>query len=289
MAADIITEETGHNADIKARLRELYEEYGEIVSVQKTDSKERNPYEDYYDFRQKMTAVPPHRLLAMFRGEREKILKLKIDIDEEICLNAIGKICADKGMAENEITLKCMRQAFKKMLELSLELEFRGELKEKGEIKAISVFAENLKNLLLTPTVRNRVILGIDPAFRTGCKYAVVDTTGDLLDYGVMYPTQPQADFHASRKILLETISKNKVDSIAIGNGTASRETEEFVAQIITDDNLDIQYTIVSEAGGASVYSAGSVAKKEFPDLDVSIRGGQYPSPDVCSTLLRSL
>ncbi len=114
MAADIITEETGHNADIKARLRELYEEYGEIVSVQKTDSKERNPYEDYYDFRQKMTAVPPHRLLAMFRGEREKILKLKIDIDEEICLNAIGKICADKGMAENEITLKCMRQAFKK-------------------------------------------------------------------------------------------------------------------------------------------------------------------------------
>ncbi|PLX70120.1 MAG: RNA-binding transcriptional accessory protein [Denitrovibrio sp.] len=272
MAADIITEETGHNADIKARLRELYEQHGEIVSLPKTDSKERNPYEDYYDFRQKMTAVPPHRLLAMFRGEREKFLKLKIEIDEDICLNAIGKICSDNGMAENEITLKCMRQAFKKMLELSLELEFRGELKEKGEIKAISVFAENLKNLLLTPTVRNRVILGIDPAFRTGCKYAVVDTTGDLLDYGVMYPTKPQADFHSSRQIMLETIGKHKVDAIAIGNGTASRETEEFVAQIISDDSLDIQYTIVSEAG-ASVYSAGSVAKKEFPELDVSIRG----------------
>jgi len=272
MASDIITEETGHDPDIKARLRELYELHGEIVSLAKTDSKERNPYEDYYDFRQKMTAVPPHRLLAMFRGEREKFLKLKIDIDEDTCLNAIGKICADKGMFDNHITTKCMRQAFKKMLELSLELEFRGELKEKGEVKAISVFAENLKNLLLTPTVRNRVILGIDPAFRTGCKYAVVDAIGALLDYGVMYPTQPQADFNASRKTMLELIKKHNINAVAIGNGTASRETEEFVAKVIADDNLDLQYTIVSEAG-ASVYSAGSVAKKEFPELDVSIRG----------------
>lgn len=272
MAADIITEETGHDPDIKARLRELYTEYGEIVSVQKTDSKERNPYEDYYDFRQKMTDVPPHRLLAMFRGEREKILKLKIDIDEDICLRAIGRITAEKGTAENEITLKCMRQAFKKMLELSLELEFRGELKEKGEIKAITVFAENLKNLLLTPRVTGRVILGIDPAYRTGCKYAVVDATGTLLDYGVMYPTKPQEDFHTSRRIMLDTIAKNGVNAIAIGNGTASRETEEFVTAVISEDVPDIKYTIVSEAG-ASVYSAGDVAKREFPDLDVSIRG----------------
>ena len=189
----------------------------------------------------------------MFRGEREKILKLKVEIDETMCLNAIGKICRDKEMAENDITLKCMRQALKKMLELSLELEFRGELKEKGEIKAISVFAENLKNLLLTPTVRNKVIMGIDPAFRTGCKYAVVDTTGKLLDYGVMYPTKPQEDYHKSRNIMLETIRKNGVHAIAIGNGTASRETEEFVANVISEDELDIQYTIVSEAG-ASVY-----------------------------------
>jgi len=272
MASDIITEETGHDAEIKARLRELYELHGELVALQKTDSKERNPYEDYYDFRQKMSAVPPHRVLAMFRGEREKILKLKIDIDEEICLNAIANICFEKGMTDNNITKKCMRSALKKMLELSLELEFRGELKEKGEIKAISVFAENLKNLLLTPTVRNRVIMGIDPAYRTGCKYAVVDTTGALLEHGVMYPTKPQEDFHSSRKILLETVRKNGVNAIAIGNGTASRETEEFVARIISEDELDIHYTIVSEAG-ASVYSAGPVAKKEFPELDVSIRG----------------
>jgi uncharacterized protein len=272
MAADIIIEETGHDADIKARLRELYELNGELLSAQKTDSKERNPYEDYYDFRQKMMDVPPHRVLAMFRGEREKILKLKIEIDEEMCLNAIGKICAEKGMVENKITIKSQRQAFKKMLELSLELEFRGELKEMGEVKAISVFAENLKNLLMTPTVRNRVIMGIDPAFRTGCKYAVVDSTGTLLDYGVMYPTQPQNDFHASRKTLIDMVKKHAVDAVAIGNGTASRETEEFVSQVISDDGLDIQYTIVSEAG-ASVYSAGAVAKKEFPDLDVSIRG----------------
>ncbi|ADD68581.1 Tex-like protein protein-like protein [Denitrovibrio acetiphilus DSM 12809] len=272
MASDIVTEEIGHDPEIKARLRELYELNGEISSIQKTDSKERNPYEDYYDFRQKMRDVPPHRVLAMFRGEREKILKLKIEIDEDMCLNAIAKICAGKGMEDNEITKKSMRQAFKKMLELSLELEFRGELKEKGEIKAISVFAENLKNLLLTPTVRNRVIMGIDPAFRTGCKFAVVDTTGDLLDYGVMYPTKPQADYQKSRSIMLESIRKNSVNAIAIGNGTASRETEEFVASVISEDELDIQYTIVSEAG-ASVYSAGAVAKREFPELDVSIRG----------------
>ncbi|MGD9809542.1 MAG: Tex-like N-terminal domain-containing protein [Deferribacterales bacterium] len=272
MASDIITEEIGHDPEIKARLRELYENNAELVSAQKTDSKERNPYEDYYDFRQKIKDVPPHRVLAMFRGEREKILKLKVEIDETMCLNAIGKICKDKEMAENDITLKCMRQALKKMLELSLELEFRGELKDKGEIKAISVFAENLKNLLLTPTVRNKVIMGIDPAFRTGCKYAVVDTTGKLLDYGVMYPTKPQEDYHSSRKIMLDTIKKNGVHAIAIGNGTASRETEEFVAGVISDDGLDIQYTIVSEAG-ASVYSAGDVAKREFPELDVSIRG----------------
>ena len=272
MASDIITEETGHDADIKSRLRELYELNGELGSTQKTDSKERNPYEDYYDFSQKLKDIPPHRVLAMFRGEREKILKLKIQIDEDICLNAIATICADKGMSDNDITKKCQRQAFKKMLELSLELEFRGELKEGGEIKAISVFAENLKNLLLTPTVRNRVILGIDPAFRTGCKFAVVDTTGGLLDYGVMYPTKPQEDFHSSRNTMIETIRNNGVDAIAIGNGTASRETEEFVAKVIADDNLDLQYTIVSEAG-ASVYSAGEVAKREFPDLDVSIRG----------------
>jgi len=219
-----------------------------------------------------MKDIPPHRVLAMFRGEREKFLKLKIEIEETMCLNAIGKISKEKGMCENDITLKCMRQAFKKMLELSLELEYRGELKEKGEIKAISVFAENLKNLLLTPTVRNRVILGLDPAFRTGCKYAVVDSTGNLLDYGVMYPTKPQEDFHGSRKIMLDAIRKNGVNAVAIGNGTASRETEEFVAKVIADDELDIQYTIVSEAG-ASVYSAGDVAKKEFPELDVSIRG----------------
>ena len=272
MASDIIIEETGHDADIKARLRELYTLNGEIVSGQKTESKERTPYEDYYDFRQKMSEVPPHRLLAIFRGEREKILKVKIDIDEEMCLNAIRKIAGGKGVTDNDITRKCARQAFKKMLELSLELEFRGELKEKGEIKAISVFAENLKNLLLTPTVRNRVILGLDPAFRTGCKFAVVDTTGALLDWGVMYPTMPQADFHSSRKIMLDTIRKNKVDAIAIGNGTASRETEEFVAKVIADDDLSVKYTIVSEAG-ASVYSAGDVAKREFPELDVSIRG----------------
>jgi len=272
MASEIIIEEVGHDADIKLRLRELYQFHAELESSKKTDSNERNPYEDYYEFSQKISDVLPHRVLAMFRGEREKILKLKIVIDEEICLGAVVKISSDKGICQNDITLKAMRQAYKKMLELSLELEFRGELKEMGEEKAINVFGENLKNLLLTPTVRNKVIMGIDPAYRTGCKFAVVDVTGKLLDYGVMYPTKPQEDFVKSRNILLKSIRDNKVQAIAIGNGTASRETEEFVSQVISEDELDVQYTIVSEAG-ASVYSAGDVAKREFPDLDVSIRG----------------
>jgi uncharacterized protein len=272
MASEIIIEEIGHDADIKMRLRELYELYAVLQSTKKTDSNERNPYEDYYEFEQKISDIPPHRVLAMFRGEREKILKLKVSIDEEMCLGAISKICTEKDIIHNDITTKAMRQAFKKMLELSLELEFRGELKEIGEEKAINVFAENLKNLLLTPTVSGRVVMGIDPAFRTGCKFAVVDSTGKLLDYGVMYPTKPQADFDRSRLTLLDSVRKNGVNAIAIGNGTASRETEEFVARVITEDKLDVQYTIVSEAG-ASVYSAGSIAKKEFPELDVSIRG----------------
>lgn len=272
MASDIITEDIGHDVDVKNRIRELYTLYGVLESSQKTESKERNPYEDYYQFSQKLSEIPPHRVLAMFRGEREKILKLKLVIDEEMCLNAIQKVSADKGVVRNDITVKCVRQAFKKMIELSLELEFRGELKEKGELKAIEVFADNLKNLLLTPTVKNKTIMGVDPAFRTGCKYAVVDPTGMLLGHGVMYPTKPQEDVEGARRIFLKAVKDFGVNAVAIGNGTASRETEEFIASVIKSDSLDIRYTIVSEAG-ASVYSAGDVAKKEFPDLDVSIRG----------------
>ncbi|MGE4319704.1 MAG: Tex-like N-terminal domain-containing protein [Deferribacterales bacterium] len=272
MASDIITEEIGHDVDVKNRIRELYSQFAVLESSKKTESNERNPYEDYYDFDQKIADIPPHRVLAIFRGEREKILKLKMSIDEEMCLNAVQKITADKGAVLNDVVVKCCRQAFKKMIELSLELEFRAELKEKGELKAIDVFASNLKNLLMTPTVRNNVIIGIDPAFRTGCKYAVVDATGNLLTYGVMYPTKPQEDVEGSRKTLLKLVKEYGVNACAIGNGTASRETEEFVAGVISRDGLDIKYTIVSEAG-ASVYSASDVAKKEFPELDVSIRG----------------
>lgn len=272
MASDIIIEDIGHDADVKKRVRELYTQYAVLESEQKTESKERNPYEDYYKFSQKISEIPPHRVLAMFRGEREKILKLKLTIEEEICLSAIQKVISDKGVILNDITVKCSRQAFKKMIELSLELEFRSELKEKGEMKAIEVFASNLKNLLMTPTVKSKVIMGVDPAFRTGCKFAVVDSTGMLLGYDVMYPTKPQADYDSSRLKFLEAVRKYGVNAVAIGNGTASRETEEFISSVISNDGLDIKYTIVSEAG-ASVYSAGDVAKREFPDLDVTIRG----------------
>jgi len=270
MACDIISEEIGHDLEVKNRLREIYSIEGVLTSVVK--EKKTGYYEDYYDFKSLVKDLPEHRILAIFRGESQKELKVKISADEEMLYNSIASILLKNGFELNTFVIKSIRSALKRMLEPSIELEIRNELKERAEKQAIKVFAENLKNLLLTPPVKNRRILGIDPAFRTGCKFAAVDERGRLLDYGVIYPTEPQSDYINSKNTLLDVIKEHRINIITIGNGTGSRQTEEFVDKVIQEENLDITYTIVSEAG-ASVYSASSEAAKEFPDLDVTIRG----------------
>jgi len=274
MACDILIHDISHDMDIRSRIQELFEEQGMLTCEKRkeVDAKERTRYEDYYEFEEKISTLKPHRVLAIFRGEKEKILKVKLVCDEEVCLNACVGISADKGFVLNEVVLKCVRQAYKKSIELAVELDKRGELKEAAQAQAIEVFADNIKNLLLTPTVKNKTIMGIDPAFRTGCKYAVVDSTGKLLGYDVMYPTQPQNDYHKSRDMMVAAVKEFDVDAVVIGNGTGSRETEEFVAKVIEEEGLDIKYAIISEAG-ASVYSASELGKREFPELDETIRG----------------
>lgn len=272
MASDIITEDIGRDPDIRSRIRELYASTTVVSCEKRKEVTDRTSYEDYYEYEEKITTLPPHRVLAILRGEREKILKVKLTPDEELCNSAVLGITTQKGAKINDIVVKCAISALKKTISVSAELDLRSTLRDESELKAIDVFAKNLKSLLLTPKVKGKVIMGIDPAYRTGCKFAVVDETGKLLDWGVMYPTKPQEDVEGSRRMFLKSVEKCGVTAVAIGNGTASRETEEFVAELIKDKELKIAYTIVSEAG-ASVYSAGEVAAREFPELDVTIRG----------------
>lgn len=272
MAQDIIAENTGHDPELKSRIRELYQLHAVLKSEAAVQSKERTAYENYYDFAEKVSAVPPHRVMAIFRGEREEILKATLEIDEELLMNAALNMMKNRGMNDNSHTLKAVKRAVKVMIIPSIELEVRQALRADGEERAIQVFADNLKSLIMTPPVKGRVILGLDPAFRTGCKFAVTDETGLLLDYGVMYPVEPHNDYIGAKKKVLELVRKHGVNAVAIGNGTASRETEEFVTRVIADEGLELPYTIVNEAG-ASVYSASEVAAAEFPDLDVTIRG----------------
>jgi uncharacterized protein len=271
-AIEILISEIGHDLDIKKRVREIIWEGSSIVSEKRKDVVERTNYEDYYDFREPVSKIPPHRILALFRGEKEKILKIRFEHNDELLINAIITIAKIKGFVENRYFIKAVKDAYKRMLVHSIEIEIRDELWDNAEIKAIEIFSKNLKSLLLTPPVKNQSILGIDPAFRTGCKFAAVDPTGKVMSYGVIYPTEPQNDYENSKNILVEVIKKYNIKAIAIGNGTASRETEEFVSRMISDEDLDVSYTIVSEAG-ASVYSASEIGVKEFPDLDVTIRG----------------
>lgn len=270
-ALDIIIEEIGHNIQIKNRLRELYLQEGKISAKKSKGIVERTKYEDYYNFEDLVKKITPHKTLALFRGEREKVLKIDICIDDEKGVNAIKNILAVQNTTLNKYILIAVEKAYKRMLSDSITLEIRGELKEKAEKSAINVFEENLKKILLTPPVKNKRILGMDPAYRTGCKYATIDETGKLLKYGVVYPVKPQEKIEESEKELLDVIKECRTDAIAIGNGTASRELEEFISDFIDKYQLNISYTIVNEAG-ASVYSASTVAAEEFPKLDLTLR-----------------
>lgn len=268
-AADIIAESISDDANLRKRIRETTFALGDIVASGKK-AEERSPYEMYYDYREPVKRLPPHRILALNRGEKEEFLNVKVEVPTERILTLIEQAYVKQGPAA-EIVDTAVEDAYKRLIAPSIEREIRGALTEKAEEQAIKVFAENLRQLLLQPPVRGKVVLGLDPGFRTGCKFAVIDDTGKLHHVGVIYPHPPQNKREDAKKVLRETITKYKVDVIAIGNGTASRETEEVTAEMIRESGLASEYIIVSEAG-ASVYSASKLAGEEFPDFDLSLR-----------------
>ena len=270
-ALDIIAEDISDNAKYRKEIKKLCYREGLIeTSASKPD--EKSNYEMYYDFQEAIKFIPSHRILAINRGEKEDFLKVKIEKPEEKILNYIERDII-KGDTQFTVMLKdTILDSFKRLIEPSIDREIRSDLTEKAEDKAIKVFGKNSKQLLLGAPIKGKTVMGFDPAYRTGCKIAVIDETGKVLDYTTVYPTEPQNDVEGAKKELLKLIEKDKVDMIAIGNGTASRESEMFVADLIKEAKRPVQYVIVSEAG-ASVYSASKLATEEYPDINVSIRG----------------
>lgn len=270
-ALDIIAEIVSENADLRKIARKLVWQKG-IISSQVVEQTTVTPYEMYYDYQEEVKKIPPHRILAINRGEKEKILQVKIIQPEEDILQKSFLIYVKKAAPScKDLVEKACKDGYKRLIAPAIEREVRKELTEGAEEQAIKVFAKNLYSLLLQPPVKGKRVLGIDPGFRTGCKVAVVDETGKVLDTAVIYPHPPQNRVEETNKILRDLIHKWSVDIISIGNGTASRETESIVAKLLTTEEIKIQYIIVSEAG-ASVYSASEIAREEFPDFDVSLR-----------------
>ena len=226
----------------------------------------------YYDYSELVFRIPSHRILAINRGEKEEFLKVKIDKKEDKILYNLEKQII-KGQTQFTQMLKdTILDSFKRLIEPSIDREIRSDLTEKAEEKAIKVFGQNAKQLLLGAPIKGKTVMGFDPAYRTGCKIAVIDETGKVLDISTVYPTAPQNDVEGAKKELLNLIKKDKIDMISIGNGTASRESESFVADMLKEADHEVNYVIVSEAG-ASVYSASKLATEEYPDINVSIRG----------------
>ena len=269
-ALDIIAENISDNAKYRKEIKRIC--YREALIVTKASKEEQSNYEMYYDYQEALKFIPSHRILAINRGEKEEFLKVKIEKPEDKILLYMEKDII-KGETQFAQMLKdTILDAFKRLIEPSIDREIRSDLTEKAEEKAIKVFGKNAKQLLLGAPIKGKTVMGFDPAYRTGCKIAVIDETGKVLDYTTVYPTEPQNDVVGAKKELLKLIEKDKVDMIAIGNGTASRESEMFVADMIKDTARPVHYVIVSEAG-ASVYSASKLATEEYPDINVSIRG----------------
>ena len=270
-AKDIIAEIVSDDADVRKYIRELALREGVIVTKNNTD--EKSVYDMYYDYSEGVKNIAPHRTLAINRGEKENFLKVKLEINNEKVLNnIINKYVNNKNASNKEEIIEAIEDSYKRLIFPSIEREVRNTLTEVAEERAINVFGQNVKSLLLQPPVKDKVVIGFDPGFRTGCKVAVVDKNGKFLDYATVYPTEPKNDVEGTKKTLKAFIDKYDVDIIAIGNGTASRESESIISDMIKEIDKEVQYVIVSEAG-ASVYSASSLANEEHPDLDVSIRG----------------
>ncbi|MBO4293168.1 MAG: RNA-binding transcriptional accessory protein [Clostridia bacterium] len=271
-ALDIIAENISDNAKYRKEIKRLCYREGLIVT-KASNEEEKTNYEMYYDFNEAIKFIPSHRILAINRGEKEEAIKVKIEKPEEKILAYIERDILKKEETQFTQMLKdTILDAFKRLIEPSIEREIRSDLTEKAEEKAIKVFGQNSKQLLLGAPIKGKTVMGFDPAYRTGCKIAVIDETGKVLDYTTVYPTEPQNDVVGAKKELLKLIEKDKIDMIAIGNGTASRESEMFVADMLKDTARNVSYVIVSEAG-ASVYSASKLATEEYPDINVSIRG----------------
>ena len=270
-AEDIIAENISDNANYRKEIKRIY--YREGVITTKANKDEKSSYEMYYDFSEKVNKIPSHRILAINRGEKEEFLKIKIDEPEDTILNFIQKdIIQDFNSQYAPYLIETIQDSFKRLIEPSVEREIRSDLTEKAEEQAIKVFGKNAKQLLLGAPLKNLTVMGFDPAYRTGCKIAVIDETGKLLDTTTVYPTEPQNDVDGAKKELKKLITTYNINMIAIGNGTASRESEMFVADLIKEIKEDVHYAIVSEAG-ASVYSASKLATEEYPDINVSLRG----------------
>ncbi len=269
----IIAEWISDNAYIRKNIRRITFNSGVITSKKKKSAVDDNKvYEMYYDYKENVKYIKPHRVLALNRGEKENILSVNIEIDLKEIISFISKnvIKNDKSFV-TDIVNEAIEDSYKRLIAPSIEREIRSELTEKADEVAIDSFGKNLENLLLQPPMKDKMILGLDPAYRTGCKLAVIDYTGKKLDIKVIYPHEPHKKYEEAKKIMLDLIDKYNIDIIAIGNGTASRESEAFVADVISSSKRKLEYIIVSEAG-ASVYSASKLAISEFPDLHVEER-----------------
>ncbi len=270
-ALDIIAENISDNSKYRKEIKRLcYREA--VIETKATKEDEKSNYEMYYDKQEQIKYIPSHRILAINRGEKEEYLKVKIQKPEEKILTYIEKDIIKGETQFSQMLKETILDSFKRLIEPSIDREIRSDLTEKAEEKAIKVFGQNAKQLLLGAPIKGKTVMGFDPAYRTGCKIAVIDETGKVLDYTTVYPTEPQNDIEGAKKELLKLIEKDKIDMIAIGNGTASRESEMFVADLIKESKRDVHYVIVSEAG-ASVYSASKLATEEYPNINVSIRG----------------
>ncbi|MGG7176895.1 Tex family protein [Clostridium paraputrificum] len=273
-ASDIVAEVISEEAKFRKYIRELVMRDGHIES--KGASEEPTPYEMYYDYSEEVKKIPPHRILAINRGEKEKVLSVKVVVSEEKVITYLENQLLNNNISTDEQLKLSIRDAYKRLIFPSIEREIRNELTDKGEVGAIMIFKENLKALLMQAPIKGKVVMGYDPGFRTGCKVAILDSTGKFLENVAVYPTVPKRDIEGTKKTLKALIKKHNIDVISLGNGTASRESEEVIAEMISEikqeTGRELAYVIVSEAG-ASVYSASELATKEYPDLDVTVRG----------------
>lgn len=269
-ASDIIAEMISDNAEIRKILREFIFNSAQIVTTLKPGENYLT-YETYENYKEPVNKIPSHRILAINRGEREECLKVDVEVNAERCEELIGEEVLVKNGQFKEFMEAAIKDSFERLIEPSLTRELRSNLTDTANEQAIKMFEVNLKPLLMQPPLKDKVILGLDPAYRTGCKVAVIDESGNVIDKTVIYPTPPHNQIEKSEEVLTDLILKNKVDAIAIGNGTASKESEIFVSNLIKKLTRKVQYMVVNEAG-ASVYSASKLGAEEFPDYDVSLR-----------------